>query len=138
MSGLPAPSALVNVWPRMSGPPTTGPLTSGPTSFGGGNPTGLPMINNPNLPSSAIPNTGNLPPPIPQTPSTPFPALRQPFGGTNSINSTNYGLPQNFPPYNSVPTNLVCDVFPYISLLKLNNRYQIQRKSFKMKLINDD
>ena len=111
MSGLPAPSALATVWPRGAGPPTTGPVP-----FGSANPTGLSRVNNPNLPSSTLQNTGNFPPPIPQTPATPFPAFQQQFGGTNSINSTNYGLPQNFPSYNPVSTNLVCDfVFIYLT-----------------------
>ncbi len=112
MSGLPAPSALTNVWPRMTGPPGTGPIP-----LGGGNPTGLPVTNNPNLPSSTVPNIGNLPPPIPQVPTTPFPNIRQPFGGMNNINSNNYGLPQNFPSYNSGPSNLVCHFLFFIHII---------------------
>ena len=100
MSGLPAPSALTNVWPRLPGSPGTGSLTSGPVPLGGINTGTIPTTNNFNF--------GNLPPPIPQVPSTPFPAVRQPFGGANSINSNNYSLPQNFPAFNPNPLNAVC------------------------------
>lgn len=80
MAGLVGPSAAANVWPRMAG---GAPL-------GGVNPTGLPTINNSNLPSSTFSSTGNFPPPIPQQPTTPFPSLPQSLGGPNNYNTLGY------------------------------------------------
>jgi hypothetical protein len=100
MSDLPFPSAVSEVWPR--GSSTTGLSTAGPMPFGGGL-TGLPTVNNPNLPLNRGPGLGNPPPPIPQPPRTPFPQLRQPIGASNSVISNNYALPS----LNPMPMALV-------------------------------
>ena len=123
MSDLPLPSAVSNVWPRVTGSTITGPSTTGPVPLGSGNPMGLPIVNNPNLPSSTIPNIGNVPPPVPQSPPTPFPAFQQPFGGPNSLSSNTYALPQAYPSYNPMQTNLVCPFFHnMIDFFKKNNK----------------
>jgi len=102
MSGLIAPSASAGVWPRATGFPSTGPIP-----LGGGS-TGLPVVTNPNLPSNITTGVGNLPPPIPQPPTTPFPSMRQPLGLSNSFASNNYATANTLPSMNSMPTNLVC------------------------------
>jgi len=120
MSDLPFQSAVTNVWPRTAASTTTAPSTSGPVSIGGYNPVGLPTVNNPNLPSSTVRNTGNIPPPIPQPPLTPFPSIQQPFG-TTSTNTNVYAAPQPLPPFYPISPNLVCNLFKnmtYFSLKK--------------------
>jgi hypothetical protein len=103
MSGLIASSASANVWPRLTGLPSTGPVP-----FGGGGPTGLPTVTNPNLPSNTIARSGNLPPPVPQPPLTPFPSVRPPLGAANSLASNNYASTNFFPPTNPMAGNFVC------------------------------
>ncbi len=105
MSGLIAPSASANVWPRLTGSSSTGPV---PLGGGGGGATGLPIITNPNLPSNTMTRAGNLPPPIPQAPLTPFPSVRTPLRPTNSLDSNNYATANIFPSINPMAGNLVC------------------------------
>jgi hypothetical protein len=103
MSGLPTPSAAAEVWPRAAGSTSTGPIP-----LGGGGPTGLPVVNNPNLPTYSSLGGGTLPPPVPQPPTTPFPAIRPTVGLTNSTISNNYATTNTLPPINPMPGNLVC------------------------------
>jgi len=107
MFGLTTPSAAAEVWPRAAGSAST---STGPISLGGGGggPAGLPVVNNPNLPSYSPPGGGNLPPPIPQPPTTPFPAIQPTVGLTNSTASNNYATANTLQPMNPVPVNLVC------------------------------
>jgi hypothetical protein len=106
MSGLPATSALQGVWGGSQNLPGAGPVP-----LGGGNPTGLPVINNSNLPPPTMQNVGNVPPYLPRVPMTRFPNIQPQFGGANNMNSNTYGAPQNFPTYNSYSPNLVCHLF---------------------------
>jgi len=134
MSDLPFPSAVTNVWPRtavstINAPSTTEPIPLGgstpiglptvnnpnlpsstirPTPLGGNTLIGLPTINNPNLPLSTIQTTGNIPPPVPQPPITPFPSIRQPLTTSSTITSP-YATAQAFPPFNPFPTAVVCN-----------------------------
>ena len=101
MSGLPSGSAAAEVWPRGTGP------AGGPVSLGGGSP-GLSTVNNPNLPSYSTLGGVNLPPPVPQIPSTPFPAIRTATGPSNSMLSNNYATANTLPSTNPMTVNAVC------------------------------
>ncbi|CAF0732241.1 unnamed protein product [Adineta steineri] len=105
MSGQ--PSAASGVWPRATGFPSIGGTGSGPIPIGGG-PAGLPTVNNPNLPINTRTNLGNLPPPIPQQPRTPFPSLQQQGGQQTSLFTNQYAIPNTLQPYNTAgASNLV-------------------------------
>jgi len=119
MSDLPFPSAVTNVWPRTTSSTTTGPSITGPVPLGGSGYTGgLPTVNNPNLPPATIRNTGNIPPPIPQPPLTPFPSIQQPFG-TNSTSTNIYNTAQPLPSFNPMSTNLVRNLFKNITYVSI-------------------
>lgn len=97
MSGYNAPSAAADVWPRAGGL-----SSSGPVPLGGG-PSGLPNFSSPGV--------GNLPPPVPQQPRTPFPAIRPGLGPANSLISNNYVPGSNYPSINPMAANVVCILF---------------------------
>ncbi|CAF2452560.1 unnamed protein product [Rotaria sp. Silwood2] len=101
MSRLPPPTSVSNVWSSAVGPSPIGPPITGPTQQGGGNPTGLPTMNNPNLSSLTTGNTGNLPP-LP-----PFPSTQQLIGPANSFGSNDYATANTLPSVNVMPTNLI-------------------------------
>lgn len=103
MSGFPSASNAGDVFPRPVG------LTSGPVPLGGG-PTGLPVVNNPNLPSYSTLGGASLPPPVPQPPSTPFPSIRVPTGPSNSMISNNYATANTLPSANAMSVTAVCKI----------------------------
>lgn len=102
MSGLPVPSASADVWPRNIGSTSTGPIALG------GGPTGSPFGNNSNSPAYTPMGVGNLPPPIPQAPTTHFPSSRPQLGPANSLVSNNYATATTSPSTNPMPMNFVC------------------------------
>lgn len=103
MSGFPSGSSAADVFPRPSA------LTPGPVPLGGGA-AGLPVVNNPNLPSYSTLGGANLPPPVPQPPLTPFPAIRPSTGPSNSMISNNYATANTLPSTNATPVNRVCRI----------------------------
>ncbi len=103
MSGLPPPSAVSDVWPRLAGSTSTGPIP-----LGGGS-TGLPTVNNPNLPLNTASSAGTSPPPVPQ-PRTPFPSMQRPVGANNSLLSNNYATANTVQSMNPMAMNFVCNL----------------------------
>lgn len=94
-------SATAEVWPRGTS------LAAGPVPLGAGSP-GLSTVNNPNLPSYSTLGGINLPPPVPQPPSTPFPTVRTATGPSNSMISNNYATANTLPSTTPIPGNVVC------------------------------
>ncbi|CAF1102154.1 unnamed protein product [Rotaria sp. Silwood1] len=101
MSRLPPPTSVSNVWSAAAGSSPAGPTITGPIQPGGGYPTGLSTVNNPNLPTSTTGSIGN-PPPIP-----PFTFAQQLIGPANSFASNDYATANTLPSVIAIPTNLV-------------------------------
>lgn len=108
----PNPStAVADVWSRANQATTPGPPNSGPIPLGGGGPTRLPTVTNPNLPMNTPSGIGNQPPPIPQ-PRTPFPPL-QPPGQPGTLTSNNYATANSAPSFNQMLLNPVYNLLTH-------------------------
>ena len=133
--GVPQPSSIAesSAWARFPGAPAFNSSLAEPL-------TDLPAVNNPNLPSSAIPSISSVAPPVPQPPSIPFPSIQQTNGQLGSISSTDSGTIQTGPLFNQMPMIFVCTSFcehEFLFPKKSTSfqRYRILHKQCKLNLI---
>ncbi|CAM4863923.1 unnamed protein product [Rotaria socialis] len=96
MSRISPTAAVSNVWSRAAASTVTDP-----TLQNGRNPTGLPMVNNPNFPTSTTGNFGN------SAPAAPFSSMQLPLGPANSLGSNLYATAHTSSSFYPNSTNLV-------------------------------